>query len=207
MNENNIFKLCFLALLILVFIVRGYFGFKQRHVGQSSWSVDDEAVEREGRWSLILRPVVFLFMLALIILYIVEPSRSEWLYITLAWQLRIIAVFLGLGGILLLVWTHHELGIRWSTTLQFKEDHTLITSGPYGLIRHPMYTSLFIIFASLAIVSSFWPLWILVLLMLLFFIRIVKLEEEMMIDQFGEVYEAYIKSTGCFFPRLHRRNH
>lgn len=74
----------------------------------------------------------------------------------------------------MLVLTHRALGIHWSTTLQFKEGHSLITTGPYGLIRHPMYTSLSIIFIGLAIVASFWPLWILILLMTIFFFRIVK---------------------------------
>ncbi len=106
----------------------------------------------------------------------------------------------------MLVLTHRALGIHWSTTLQFKESHSLITTGPYGLIRHPMYTSLSIIFIGLAIVSSFWPLWILILLVTIFFFRIVKREEDMMIDEFGDEYIAYIERTGRYFPRLRRRN-
>jgi len=48
MNENNTFKLLFLALFILVIIVRAYFGKKQRSVGQSIWSVDEDAVKNAG---------------------------------------------------------------------------------------------------------------------------------------------------------------
>jgi protein-S-isoprenylcysteine O-methyltransferase Ste14 len=82
--------------------------------------------------------------------------------------------------------THRALGIFWSTTLQFKEGHALITRGPYSLIRHPMYTSLSIIFIGLAIICSFWPFWMLILIMTTFFIRIVSSEEDMMIDEFGD---------------------
>jgi len=206
MNENNIFKLLFLILFILVFIVRVYFSMKQRSVGQSSWSVDEDAVKREGRWSLLLRPIAFLFMLALFAIYFIEPSGSEWLHVSLPWQLRLLGVFLSFGGILMLVCTHRALSIHWSTTLQFKEGHSLITTGPYSLIRHPMYTSLYIIFISLAIVSSFWPLWILVLLMTIFFFRIARIEEDMMIDEFGDEYISYIERTGRYLPRLRRRN-
>jgi len=179
---------------------------KQRSIGQSSWSVDEDAVKREGRWSLLLRPIAFLFMLALIALYLIEPLGSEWLHILLPWQFRLIGVLLSFGGILLLVLTHRALGIHWSTTLQFKEGHSLITTGPYSLIRHPMYTSLSIIFIGLAIVASFWPLWILILLMTIFFFRIVKREEDMMIDEFGDEYVSYIERTGRYFPKLRRRN-
>ena len=206
MNENNTFKLLFLALFILVIIVRAYFGKKQRSVGQSSWSVDEDAVKREGRWSLLLRPVSFLFMLALFALYFIEPLGSEWLHVSLPWQFRLFGVFLSFGGILMLVLTHRVLGIHWSTTLQFKKGHSLITTGPYGLIRHPMYTSLSIIFVGLAIVSSFWPLWILTLLMIIFFFRIVRREEDMMIDEFGDAYISYIERTGRYLPRLRRRS-
>lgn len=83
MNENNTFKLFFLILFILVLIVRVYFSLKQRSLGQSSWSVDEDAVRREGRWSLLLRPIAFLFMLALLALYFIEPLGSEWLHVSL----------------------------------------------------------------------------------------------------------------------------
>jgi len=179
---------------------------KQRSVGQSSWSVNEDAVKREGRWSLLLRPLAFLFMLALLALYFIEPAGSEWLHLSFPWQLQLFGVFLSLGGILMLVLTHHTLSTHWSRTLQFKEGHSLITTGPYGLIRHPMYTSLNIIFIGLAIVSSFWPLWILVLLMTIFFFRITRIEEDMMIDQFGDEYESYIERTGRYLPQVRRRS-
>jgi protein-S-isoprenylcysteine O-methyltransferase Ste14 len=145
-------------------------------------------------------------MLALFALYFIEPSGSEWLHVSLPWQLRLLGVFLSFGGILMLVLTHRTLSIHWSTTLQFKEGHSLITTGPYSLIRHPMYTSLYIIFIGLAIVSSFWPLWILVLLMTVFFVRIARIEEDMMIDEFGDEYVSYIERTGSYLPRLRRHN-
>ncbi len=205
MNEHNTFKLLFLVLFVLVLIVRIYFSLKQQRVGQSSWSVDEDAVKREGRWSLLLRPLTFLFMLGLLALYFIEPAGSEWLHLSLPEQFRYFGAFLGFGGILMLVLTHRALAIQWSTTLQFKEDHTLITNGPYGFIRNPMYTSLSIIFIGLAVVSSFWPLWILTLIMTIFFFRIVRIEEEMMIDEFGDEYVTYIERTGRYLPRMRQR--
>ncbi|MEA1976838.1 MAG: isoprenylcysteine carboxylmethyltransferase family protein [Chloroflexota bacterium] len=202
MSENNTFKLLFLVLFILVLIVRAYFGIKQRQIGQSSWSVNEDAVSREGRWSLLLRPVAFLFMLGLIVLYFIEPSGSAWLFLPLPLWLRFSGVLLGAAGILLLIWVHRTLGMQWSTTLQFKEGHTLNTSGPYEFIRHPMYASLFLFFLGLSIMSSFWPLMALVVILLLFFNRIMGREEAMMIEEFGEEYRVYMKSTGRFLPRL-----
>mgnify|MGYP001048890242 CR=1 FL=1 len=202
MNDSLVFKILFLILFILVLATRVVFGIKQRRTGQSSWSVNEKAVAREGRWSLLLRPVGFLFMLGFIVLYIIEPSGSAWLFLSLPLWFRFSGVLFGAAGILLLVWVHRTLGMQWSTTLQFKERHTLITSGPYKFIRHPMYASLFLFFVGLSIISSFWPLMALVVIFLLFFIRIMGREESMMIDQFGEEYRVYINSTGRFLPKL-----
>jgi protein-S-isoprenylcysteine O-methyltransferase Ste14 len=202
MNESLVFKIIFLVLFVIVLAVRGVFGIKQRRIGQSSWSVSEDAVSREGRWSLLLRPVVFLFMLGLVVLYWIEPSGSAWLFLPLPSLVRSGGVLLGIVGVLLLIWVHRTLGIQWSTTLQFKEGHSLITNGPYKYIRHPMYASLSLFFVGLSIISSFWPLFVLVAITLLFFVRIVKREESMMIDQFGEEYRIYMKRTGRFLPRI-----
>jgi len=204
MNERLVFKILFLVLYILVLVIRAVFGIKQHRMGQSSWSVSEEAVAREGRWSLLLRPIMFLFMLGLVVIYFIEPSGSDWLFLQLPSWFRFGGVLLGTAGILLLVWVHRTLGIQWSTTLQFKKGHTLITSGPYEFIRHPMYASLSLFFVGLSIISSFWPLMALVVITLLFFVRIVEREESMMIEHFGEEYRVYMKSTGRFLPRLRR---
>ena len=190
MQETLIFKILFLALFILVLIVRAYFGIKQRRAGRSSWSVSGEAVAREGRLSLILRPMMFLLMLSLVVLYIIEPSCSSGLFLPIPSIIRCGGVLLGIINILLLIWVHRTLGLQWSTTLQFKEGHALITDGPYKFIRHPMYTALSLFFIGLSIVSSFLPFFVLVVLTILFFVRIVEREDLMMIEQFGEEYRA-----------------
>lgn len=202
MSDNLVFKMLFLVLFLIVLTIRVIFSTQQRRRGQSSWSVSEDAVSREGRWSLLLRPVVFFFMLGLIVLYFIEPSGSAWFFLPLPSWLRISGVLLGTAGILLLVWVHRTLGMQWSTTLQFKEGHTLNTSGPSEFIRHPMYASLLIIFVGLSLISSFWPFMAMVVILLLFFNRIMGREESMMIDQFGEEYRVYMKSTGRILPRL-----
>ena len=80
----------------------------------------------------------------------------------------------------------------------------LVTSGPYEFVRHPMYTSLALLFVALSTISSFWPFMVLLLIMLLFFLRITEREEAMMIEQFGAEYQAYMKRTGRFLPKPRR---
>ena len=58
MNIELILKTIFFVQFIVLLIIRGFFGWKVRQTGQSSWSVDKKPAEREGKWSILLRPIV-----------------------------------------------------------------------------------------------------------------------------------------------------
>jgi protein-S-isoprenylcysteine O-methyltransferase Ste14 len=47
-----------------------------------------------------------------------------------------------LAGVAFAVWARVHLGSNWSGTVTVKEDHELIRTGPYGYVRHPIYTGL-----------------------------------------------------------------
>jgi protein-S-isoprenylcysteine O-methyltransferase Ste14 len=47
-----------------------------------------------------------------------------------------------LAGAAFTVWARVTLGRNWSAEVTFKQDHELIESGPYALVRHPIYTGL-----------------------------------------------------------------
>ena len=46
------------------------------------------------------------------------------------------------AGLAIAVWARRHLGRNWSGTVTVKQDHELIRSGPYGYVRHPIYTGL-----------------------------------------------------------------
>jgi protein-S-isoprenylcysteine O-methyltransferase Ste14 len=202
MQSDQLFKIIFFALFIVLLAIRAFFGWKVRQKGQSSWSVDKEAVRREGTWSLLLRPLMFLAILVLVSLYAAVPGEPAWLVLPLPPGIRGLGTALGVLSLLYLVWVHQTLREFWSTVLQLRESHTLITAGPYRRIRHPMYSALMACFISLSLVSAVWPLLLLTLLAVPFFYRVTVKEEEMMIAQFGEEYRAYRERTGRFVPQL-----
>ncbi|MDN5348068.1 MAG: hypothetical protein PWP65_1632 [Clostridia bacterium] len=78
----------------------------------------------------------------------------------------------------------------------------LVTWGLYRWVRHPQYTSLFLITIGMLIQ---WPTIITVLmwpLLMLSYYRLAMKEEQDMINKFGERYLHYKASTPAFFPRL-----
>ena len=63
---------------------------------------------------------------------------------------------LTLAGLLFTVWARVHLGRNWSATITLKEDHSLITSGPYRTVRHPIYSGLLLGFVGSALARGEW---------------------------------------------------
>lgn len=113
-----------------------------------------------------------------------------------------IAVFLGL--LWLFYRTHHDLGRNWSVSLDLRERHTLVTTGVYASVRHPMYTGFWLMAIAQVL---FLPNWIagpagLIGFGALFFGRVGR-EEEMMIGAFGEEYRSYMRRTARVVPWIY----
>jgi protein-S-isoprenylcysteine O-methyltransferase Ste14 len=206
LNSEFIFRVIFFAVFVLLLVVRVYYGLKARRAGQGGWAVQEEAIEREGWGIILLRLVAIPCILAALVLYVVNPPWLGALAIPFPAWARWIGVGLAVLSISLLVWVHHTLGKHWSTSLQMQEGHTLVTSGPYRWVRHPMYAVLFGFFVGVLLISAFWPVAPLVVVSILMLYARLDEEEAMMIEQFGDVYRAYMQRTGRLLPRLIHRS-
>jgi protein-S-isoprenylcysteine O-methyltransferase Ste14 len=118
----------------------------------------------------------------------------------LAFSIGVVALSAGLW---LFHRSHADLGKNWSITLEIREAHQLVTSGVYRLIRHPMYTAIFLQAIAQALLLSNWlagPACLFAFL-LMFAFR-VGAEERMMRRKFGEAYVDYTGRTHRLIPRL-----
>ena len=98
---------------------------------------------------------------------------------------------------------HADLGLNWSPTLEIREKHELITRGIYGVIRHPMYASQWVLAIAQPLLLQNWLVGFanLIIFIPFYFLR-VQAEEKMMQDSFGDEYRNYMKKTGAVFPKL-----
>jgi protein-S-isoprenylcysteine O-methyltransferase Ste14 len=202
MSNEALFRVLSVCLLAVLLGVRGFFGRRSRRHGHSSWQVSEEAARREGGWSLALRAVLLVALMAMVVVYAAFPRQTAWLLVALPGWARWSGVGLASIGLAALVWVHAALGRHWSTTLQLRAEHTLVTTGPYRWVRHPMYTALALCFLGTSLASAAWPFLLLSFGAVFLFLRVVRIEEAMLTDHFGEVYRAYRLRTGRFLPRL-----
>jgi len=99
--------------------------------------------------------------------------------------------------------SHADLGKNWSLSLEIRENHQLVTSGVYRVIRHPMYTAIFLTALAQALLLSNWlagPACFLAFLVM-FALRIGR-EETMMLNKFGEAYSDYMNRTQRLIPHV-----
>lgn len=111
-----------------------------------------------------------------------------------------------IGALLLVVstlytlWSRWILGKMWATNAAVKEEHQLVTRGPYRITRHPIYSGILGMvlgsILSLGQGSSF----LLFLIVLLFFMNRIRNEEQLMVMTFGEQYVQYKKRVPQLIP-------
>ena len=152
--------------------------------------------------SQILRALAFLIV---IVLLSIPRIPLPWLYRQLwptgIWPFCVGAVVTVLG-LLFAVWARQYLGSNWSHAVTVKQGHELITTGPYALVRHPIYTGILTGFLGTAIaLSQVRGVIGFVLIFLVLWTKLRK-EEEWMRSQFGETYATYAHQTAALVPYL-----
>ena len=154
----------------------------------------------EPATSRILRALTFLIA---IVLLSTTGIPLRWLYLQ-PWPQGLWPFWLGasvmVAGLLFAIWAREHLRRNWSRSVTIKQGHELITTGPYGVVRHPIYTGILAGFLGTAIALS--QVRGLVAFVLIFVILCVKLrmEEQWMRSQFGETYATYAHQTAALVP-------
>jgi protein-S-isoprenylcysteine O-methyltransferase Ste14 len=166
-------------------------------------ATDTKTTQRlEPAASRILRVLIFLIAIALL-----STTRIplRWLYLPL-WPSGFWPFWLGaaltVAGILFAVWAREHLGRNWSRSVTIKQGHELITTGPYAVVRHPIYTGILTGFLGMAIaISQVRGFIVFVLIFLAFWFKF-RMEEKWMRSQFGETYSTYARKTAALVPYL-----
>jgi len=124
----------------------------------------------------------------------VAPLPSVWLA----------GVLLTAAGLAFAFWARYHLGRNWSGQITLKEGHTLICTGPYRYLRHPIYSGIVVAIVGTALTVGRYRALLAVVLAFLSFWWKARQEDAWLARAFGEEFERQRLRTGRLLPRFRR---
>jgi protein-S-isoprenylcysteine O-methyltransferase Ste14 len=184
------------SVCVLIFVVAWiagavYFGVKSQ-AGLHGWV---RALRRTLPRRVVLIAGAFAFSV------LVRHSRDFWRHLQY-WQpeLALLGGLLAVASTALLLWARWILGTMWASVPMIKDHHELRTDGPYGLVRHPIYSGLLGLIIGGMLACGF-GLWIAVLAVAVpWLLRRVRTEDGLMASRFGASYDAYRARVPALIP-------
>ena len=123
------------------------------------------------------------------------PHSQTWIWI---------GTVLTVCGVALAIWARSCLGANWSATIAIRTAHSLVRTGPYACLRHPIYSGLLLAIAGTALAQGqLRGLLALAIALVAWSIKARK-EESWLRHEFGAQFEEHARRTGFLLPRLTR---
>lgn len=197
MQDPVIFRLLSLLVLIISIGTSAYFRGQARVGGKQIPRAAEPVTFR------MLRVLVALPLFVGPILYILNPDWMAWSSFSAPSVLRWAGALLGLVVIAASQWVMRSLGRNVSETVLTKDEQELVTFGPYRWIRHPLYATGLLLFASIGLMAANWfmLLFTLIAAMMIRFV-VIPVEERELVARFGDGYRDYSRRTGRLLPRF-----
>jgi protein-S-isoprenylcysteine O-methyltransferase Ste14 len=124
--------------------------------------------------------------------------RQRWLPVSAA--VTAAGLTLNAMGLVLAIWARQCLGRFWSGNITIKVEHQLVRSGPYRILRHPIYTALLGLYLGTAIVCGELHALLGLALAIAAFLRKIRLEEANLLIAFSAGYRQYRGETWALIP-------
>ena len=196
MNEN-IFRI--LAAVVL-FTGAGISIYYRRKADKESGEKISRKVDGTAMMTIIRIGGLVLWLSPLV--YLLNPTWMAWSKIGLPEWVRWLGVGVGILSVFGIYWLFSSIGSGITPTSATRQRHTLVTSGPYRWVRHPLYTVGSSMYVAFGMMADNWFIAALgVLAFIAMAIRTPK-EEANLIEKFGDEYREYMKHTGRFFPKV-----
>jgi protein-S-isoprenylcysteine O-methyltransferase Ste14 len=170
------------------------------------WLLAAFVQKRNARRQTVGSRLIQISIIALVVVpFFVEGESSGLLYRHLyptGLGVEYFGVLLLLLGLGFAVWARFVLGRNWSGIVTVKEDHTLITRGPYAWVRHPIYTGILLGLLGTAFTLGTLLNFIEVPAVALAFWLKLRTEERFMLETFGEQYRSYRHHVKALIPHV-----
>ena len=196
MVDEIFFRLIFSALWILFFIIFGWVAHATK------WSAGRKMSRRAERLRAVALAFAVMYFLAALF-YALAPSWLSLSNIPFPDWIRAIMVGIAALGLSFVSWALRSLGRNWAPSLSgIRKDTFLVTGGPYGIVRHPIYFGAVMFLGSLSILSANLLIILPTIVLIILLYAQLPDEESMLLERFGDDYREYMKRTPRFIPRF-----
>jgi protein-S-isoprenylcysteine O-methyltransferase Ste14 len=107
-------------------------------------------------------------------------------------------------GVAVAIWARVCLGANWSANVKIRANHTLVRTGPYARLRHPVYSGVLLAISGTALAEEEWRGLLALAAALTAFSIKAKREEAFLRGEFGSEFVEHARYAGFFLPRLVR---
>jgi protein-S-isoprenylcysteine O-methyltransferase Ste14 len=170
------------------------------------WLLEARRVKRT-RWreplgSRMIHIIPMLISIALLGMPRVVPANLMTRFARPGPMLPCLGTLLVAAGLGFTIWARLILGRNWSGVVTLKEEHALIRSGPYRVVRHPIYTGLLLALAGTAAAIGEWRGLLAVGCAVIGLLWKIRVEDILMADSFPE-YAEYRSRTAALIPFIY----
>ena len=118
---------------------------------------------------------------------------------------RLAGIVLLLAAGVLALWGIRSMGRQMASAAEVRPDTELVTSGAFGVVRHPLYLSVLLLWAGGTLALLSWAMAAGWLLLVPAFVARARAEERLLIRHFGGEYPAYAARVPMLLPGMHGR--
>lgn len=141
---------------------------------------------------------LIIFFLVIIVLR-ASTHKFEPTSVTQNLGLLAIGFFFVADGLGLCIWARLSIGQNWGMPMTEKIDTTIVTSGPYAFIRHPIYTGILTALVGSSFIVGFY--WLLIFAVAgAYFVYSARIEEHNLSKKLPKIYPDYVRRTKMFIP-------
>jgi protein-S-isoprenylcysteine O-methyltransferase Ste14 len=175
-------------LIISVGVMVWFYPFVPAHRGTTSARV----VNSRSRWGVLLQFLAFTLLW----------QGKFWERSLPVWRAVVCVLLFALAAVLSWI-SSRALAGQLRVDAALGADHRLVRSGPYALVRNPIYTSMLLVLCAVAVVIAGWKLFVAALLLFAVGTEIrVRIEERLLASHFGEEFQAYKRTVPAYLPFL-----
>jgi protein-S-isoprenylcysteine O-methyltransferase Ste14 len=202
MTAESIFRMVFWILILSIIVFDRIIPALKAKKSGAKLRPDNETIKNEGRKLFAFRVMLGIILASFLGVYTFYPELTNQLQIHLPLGLRWFGVAIAAIGVIFWSYAQAVLDRNWSGNLKIQKGHQLVTAGPYGKIRHPIYAGTILWASGLALFTANMFFVLMALLTIMFIFLRVTREEKMLIEHFGDEYVKYMDTTGRYFPRF-----